>query len=87
MPSKWPAQTFSKSQIRLGPERVVTFGPGILGVKLNRGSDGLVRILSTSTCSAQPGAKMAWRSGMINVGDVVRETGSVDLRRLIRNII
>jgi hypothetical protein len=55
-----------------------------LGIKLNRGNDGIVRVLSVSP--ETPGSKVA-RSGSIEAGDVIREAAGVDIRRPITNIM
>ena len=62
----------------------MTFLSESLGIKLNRGSDGIVRVLSVSP--ETPGSKVA-RSGSIEPGDVVREAAGVDVRRPITNIM
>jgi len=83
-PPKWPSQTLQRDSFSVGPERTIFFGEGALGVKLNRGSDGMVRILSTSV---ETGAAIAPRRGNIEAGDIVREASGVDLRRPITNIM
>ena len=87
MPSQWPAQ--SKAQqlpFRIGNERHILFGEGPLGIKLNRGCDGFIRVLSTYTpkSSQSPNAK---RSGQVLPGDIVREAAGVDLRRPLTNVM
>lgn len=51
-----------------------------MGIKLNRGTDGLVRVISVA--DLPPGSPIL-RKGKIEVGDLVREAGGVDLRRPI----
>jgi len=85
MPKEWPQQSpRAPPTFRCGPERNVTFLSESLGIKLNRGSDGIVRVLWVQQES--PGSPLA-RKGDIAVGDVVREAGGVDLRRPITNIM
>ena len=62
----------------------MTFLSESLGIKLNRGADGIVRVLSVTP--EAPGSPIA-RSGTIEVGDVVREAAGVDIRRPITNIM
>lgn len=84
MPNSWPKQARVSTPFRVGQERICTFGAGPLGIKLNRGPDGIVRVLSTCTL---PVHQRAERHGDIHPGDVVRETSGVDLRRPITNIM
>ena len=55
-----------------------------LGIKLNRGPDGVVRVIEVSPDFA--GSPIA-REGNIEVGDVIREAAGVDIRRPITNIM
>jgi hypothetical protein len=55
-----------------------------LGIKLNRGADGIVRVFSVAP--GAPGSTIV-RDGRIQVGDVVREAAGVDIRRPITNIM
>jgi C-terminal processing protease CtpA/Prc len=55
-----------------------------LGIKLNRGPDGTVRVIDVSP--EIPGSPIA-RQGKIEVGDVIREAAGVDIRRPITNIM
>jgi tetratricopeptide (TPR) repeat protein len=81
MPKNWPQQTpTSPSSIATGPERVVTFLSDAMGIKLNRGNDGLIRVISVA--DLPPGSPIL-RKGKIETGDLVREAGGVDLRRPI----
>lgn len=81
MPKDWPLQSpTSPSSISCGPERTVLFLSDAMGIKLNRGTDGLVRVLSVA--NLPPGSTIL-RKGEINAGDLVREAGGVDLRRPI----
>jgi len=63
--------------LRVGPEHSITFGPGSLGVRLNRGCDGTVRVLSTKKDDYRPGDRK------LMVGDVVIEAAGVNLSRPI----
>lgn len=74
----------SPTALKVGPERNVTFLSESLGIKLNRGNDGIVRVLSVSP--ETPGSEIA-RSGTIEPGDIVREAAGVDIRRPITNIM
>mmetsp|Transcript_36429 Transcript_36429/g.76745 ORF Transcript_36429/g.76745 Transcript_36429/m.76745 type:complete len:633 (+) Transcript_36429:676-2574(+) len=81
MPKDWPMQSpTSPSSVATGPERPVTFLSDAMGIKLNRGTDGLVRVISVARLP--PGSPIL-RKGEINAGDLVREAGGVDLRRPI----
>lgn len=81
MPKDWPLQSpTSPSSIATGPERTVTFLSDAMGIKLNRGTDGLVRVVSVA--NLPPGSPIL-RKGAIDAGDLVREAGGVDLRRPI----
>mmetsp|Transcript_31649 Transcript_31649/g.67035 ORF Transcript_31649/g.67035 Transcript_31649/m.67035 type:complete len:751 (+) Transcript_31649:122-2374(+) len=81
MPKSWPQQSpTSPSSIATGPERNVVFLSDAMGIKLNRGTDGLVRVISVA--DLPPGSPIL-RKGKIEVGDLVREAGGVDLRRPI----
>lgn len=85
MPKQWPQQSpRSPTALRCGPEREVIFYSESLGIKLNRGPDGIVRVLSVT--KETPGSPVA-RKGVIEVGDVVREAAGVDIRRPITNIM
>ena len=55
-----------------------------LGIKLNRGKDGIVRVIDVST--EKSGSPIA-REGSILVGDLIREAAGVDLRRPITNVM
>jgi tetratricopeptide (TPR) repeat protein len=90
MPKNWPTQynpTFEDNFL-VGPERqLVIHDGGGMGMKLHRGTDGFVRVLST-TPVGDPNtgqAKLAPREGSVDVGDVIREVAGVDLRRPITN--
>eukprot|EP00934_Nitzschia_sp_Nitz4_P009330 Nitzschia sp. Nitz4//scaffold156_size52432//26049//30881//NITZ4_006827-RA/size52432-snap-gene-0.13-mRNA-1//-1//CDS//3329537415//9320//frame0 len=85
MPKSWPQQTAHDNQVlHCGSEREVLFLSEALGIKLNRGPDGVVRVIDVSP--NVPGSPIA-RQGTIQVGDVVREAAGVDLRRPITNIM
>jgi hypothetical protein len=85
MPKQWPQQSpRDKKTIQFGPERDVIFLSEALGIKLNRGPDGVVRVIEVSPeVSGSPIA----REGSIEVGDVIREAAGVDIRRPITNIM
>ena len=51
-----------------------------MGIKLNRGTDGIVRVVDVS--AIQPGSSIL-RKGKVEAGDLVREVCGVDLRRPI----
>jgi hypothetical protein len=81
MPKNWPQQSpSSPSSIATGPERTVVFLSDAMGIKLNRGHDGLIRVISVA--DLPPGSPIL-RKGRIEMGDLVREAGGVDLRRPI----
>ena len=85
MPKHWPQQSpRSPSALRCGPEREITFFSESLGIKLNRGPDGIVRVLSVT--KETPSSPVA-RKGDIQAGDVIREAAGVDIRRPITNIM
>lgn len=85
MPKNWPQQSPRGSQVlHCGEEREVLFLSEALGIKLNRGPDGVVRVVDVSP--DLPGSPIA-RQGRIEVGDVIREAAGVDLRRPITNIM
>lgn len=85
MPKQWPQQSpRSPSALRCGPEREILFFSESLGIKLNRGPDGIVRVLSVTKDS--PTSPVA-RKGAIGIGDVIREAAGVDIRRPITNIM
>lgn len=85
MPKKWPQQSpTSPSSVATGPERKVTFLSDAMGIKLNRGNDGLIRLISVA--NLPPGSPIL-RKGSIETGDLVREAGGVDLRRPITAVM
>jgi hypothetical protein len=85
MPKSWPCQTVvGDNTILVATERTVVFYDGVMGIKLNRGSDGFVRILSTNILPPND-PQLARREGTIASGDVIREVAGVDLRRPITN--
>jgi hypothetical protein len=80
-PKAWPTQTpTSPTTVKTGPEREVLFLSDQMGIKLNRGTDGIVRVISVS--EIQPGSSIL-RKGKVEAGDLVREVCGVDLRRPI----
>ena len=85
MPKNWPQQSPRDSKtLKCGEEREVLFISEALGIKLNRGPDGIVRVIEVSP--EIPGSPIA-REGRLFVGDVIREVAGVDLRRPITNIM
>ena len=85
MPKQWPQQIpSSPTSLKCGPEREIVFLSESLGIKLNRGPDGIVRVLFVSPHTA--GSPVA-RDGAIFAGDVVREAAGVDIRRPITNVM
>jgi len=85
MPKSWPQQSPRDSKtLQCGMEREVLFVSEALGIKLNRGPDGIVRVIEVSP--AIPGSAIE-REGAIYAGDVIREVAGVDLRRPITNIM
>ena len=86
MPKEWPQQSPRESKVvkYYGKERDVEFLSEALGIKLNRGPDGIVRVIEVSP--NVPGSPIA-RNGNIYVGDVIREAAGVDIRRPITNIM
>lgn len=80
-PKAWPKQTpSSPTTVKTGPEREVLFLSDQMGIKLNRGTDGFVRVISVS--EIPPGSSIL-RKGRVEAGDLVREVCGVDLRRPI----
>ena len=85
MPSSWPQQSpRAAKSIKFGPEREIVFLSEALGIKLNRGPDGMVRVIDVSP--DHPDSPIA-RQGKIEIGDVIREAAGVDIRRPITNIM
>eukprot|EP00536_Pseudo-nitzschia_multiseries_P006230 jgi/Psemu1/255215/estExt_Genewise1Plus.C_1300023 len=86
MPKRWPKQSPRESRLikYYGEEREIEFLSEALGIKLNRGPDGVVRVIEVSP--DVPGSPIA-RNGTIEVGDVIREAAGVDIRRPITNIM
>lgn len=74
----------SPTTLRVGPERKIMFLSEAMGVKLNRGPDGIVRVLSVSSPSENQKLR---RQGEIFVGDIIREAAGVDLRRPLTNVM
>lgn len=66
----------------MGPERKITFVSEAMGVKLNRGSDGMVRVVSVQETS-----RSIIRDGDVYAGDIIREAASVDLRRPLTKVM
>lgn len=77
-------RTLPTTTLYVGEERSVVFLSEQMGVKLNRGQDGIIRVLSVA--KEGPGSKLA-RRGEINPGDIIREAAGVDLRRPLTNIM
>lgn len=84
MPSNWPQQQPQTPTLKIGPERRVVFLSEAMGIKLNRGPDGVVRVLSV--VEDTPGSTVV-RNGDIQPGDIIREAAGVDIRRPITNIM
>ena len=85
MPKQWPQQSAEATKVlHCGPERNVLFLSEALGIKLNRGPDGIVRVIDVSP--DVPGSPIA-RKGQLYQGDIIREAGGVDIRRPITNIM
>ena len=85
MPKQWPQQLGPKSvTFQVGEERKVFFFSESLGIKLNRGSDGIVRVMHVAPNTA---ASPIARKGEIKQGDVIREAAGVDIRRPITNVM
>ena len=85
MPKAWPTQSIgSPTILQVGPEREVVFFSESMGVKLNRGPDGVVRVISVAPLAAE---STIAREGDINAGDVIREAAGVDMRRPITNVM
>ena len=89
MPKQWQhAQKqlpTSPCALKCGPERSIIFYSEALGIKLNRGPDGMVRVLSVAPNT--PASPVAKSGGDILVGDIVREAAGVDIRRPITNVM
>merc|ERR1719217_940056 len=69
MPKDWPMQSpTSPSSVSAGAERKVLFLSDAMGIKLNRGTDGLVRIISVA--DLPPGSPIL-RKGDVRAGDLV----------------
>jgi tetratricopeptide (TPR) repeat protein len=84
MPKKWAKQLHGpelSEALKVGPERIVTFSSKAMGVKLNRGPDGIIRVLSI----AQRGDVS--RQGDMYSGDILREAAGVDLRRPLTHVM
>ena len=88
MPKSWPCQNFiGDTTIFVGPERDVRIYEGVMGLQLNRGCDGFIRILSAHVLP-EDDPQLAPREGSeLTPGDVVREAAGVDLRRPITNMM
>lgn len=86
MPKQWPQQSPRESELvkYYGAEREVVFMSEALGIKLNRGPDGIVRVIEVSPDVEDSPIS---REGTIEVGDVIREAAGVDIRRPITNIM
>jgi len=89
MPKSWPTQynPTLEDNFLVGPERtLVIHEGGGMGMKLHRGTDGFVRVLSnTVPGGGSTNQRLAPRDGYVEVGDVIREVAGVDLRRPITN--
>jgi tetratricopeptide (TPR) repeat protein len=85
MPKSWPTQSSrdSAEPLRCGKERQVVCYSEALGIKLNRGPDGIVRVLKVAHTNPQ----LLRQGSTIQIGDIIREAAGVDLRRPITNIM
>lgn len=63
-------------------EHDVIFHSNAMGIRLKRGEDGLVRVVSVTESS--PGSSIS-REGLIEPGDILREAAGADLRSPISN--
>ena len=86
MPKSWPSQSAKSDTFLVGPERTVFVFEGVIGIKLNRGTDGFVRVISTNVVSPDD-PQLARREGTFFAGAVLREAAGVDLRRPITNVM
>ena len=70
--------------LRVGEEREIVILSDTLVITLNRGQDGIVRVLSV-----EPDASNAkhTRRGKIYAGDIIREAAGIDLRRPLTNVM
>ncbi len=96
MPKAWRKNNSSNSNLKLpqlpttlkvGQERKVTFMSEQMGVKLNRGPDGIIRVLAVNARSTSYEKSKIIREGNIAPGDILREAAGVDLRRPLTNIM
>ncbi len=96
MPKAWRKNSPSNSNLKLpqlpttlkvGQERKVTFMSEQMGVKLNRGPDGIIRVLAVNSRSTSYERSKIVREGDIEPGDILREAAGVDLRRPLTNIM
>ena len=78
-PRNWPSQSKRLAPLCIGPEHTIKFGAGPLGIKLNRGGDGYMRVLSHKKKDYVPGDRP------MAVGDLVWEAAGVDLSWPITN--
>ena len=82
LPKQWSNQLPSTPvPLRVGAERNVIFASEAMGVKLNRGSDGIIRVVSVEN------GRSIVREGDIYSGDVIREAANVDLRRPLTKVM
>jgi len=63
-------------------EKDVIFHSTAMGIRLKRGEDGLVRVVSVT--QATPGSSIK-RDGLIEPDDIIREAAGIDLRQPITN--
>ena len=70
--------------LRVGKERKVSILSDSMGVTLNRGQDGIIRVLMVAPDNQ--GSKFV-RRGAINPGDIIREAAGVDLRRPLTQVM
>ena len=68
--------------LHVDKERIVVILSDTLGIKLNRGQDGIIRVLSVA--AETPAVA---RRGELNPGDVIREVAGLDLRRPLTSVM
>jgi len=85
MPKAWSTRIQNlPATLRVGDERTVLFLSDAMGIKLNRGQDGIIRVLSVTPDTA---SSHIARRGAIYSGDIIREAAGVDLRRPLTNVM
>ncbi len=85
MPKAFKNQISSiPTTLRVGKERKVVILSDSMGVTLNRGQDGIIRVLAVAPDSYE---SKHTRRGQINSGDIIREAAGVDLRRPLTQVM